>query len=50
MMYLDHYYFLMSLAGYEAIGFALIIAVRFSEFLFDYMAPAPVFVSPGSLL
>ncbi len=50
MMYPDHCYFLMSLAGYEAMGLALIMAVRFSEFLVDYMSPAPVFVSPGPLL
>jgi hypothetical protein len=50
MFYSDQYYFLMSLAGYEAMGFALIVAVRSSEFLFDYMSPAPVFASPGPLL
>jgi hypothetical protein len=56
MLYADQYYYLMSLAGYEAMGFALILAVRSSEFLFESMSPAPVlspapvFASPGPLL
>ena len=46
MMLPDHYYFLMSLLGYEAMGFALIFTVRFSQYLFDNMSPAPVTWDP----
>ena len=46
MMHPDHYYFLMSLLGSEAMGFALIFSVRLSQFLFDCTSPAPVTWGP----
>ncbi len=46
MMHPDHYYFLMSLLGYEAMGFALIFSVRLSQFLFDCTSPTPVTGDP----
>ena len=46
MLHPDHYYFLMSLLGYEAIGFGLIFTVRYTQFLFDCMSPAPVTWTP----
>jgi len=46
MMHPDHYYFLMSLLGFEAMGFALIFSVRLSQFLFDCTSPAPVTWDP----
>jgi len=39
MMHPDHYYLVMSFFGYE-LGVALVFAVRFTEFMFDYMSPA----------
>ncbi|BDV38598.1 hypothetical protein [Methylocystis bryophila] len=50
MMAPDQYYFLLSLIGYEAMGFALIFAVRLGELLFECISPEPLFVAPGPLL
>jgi len=38
MMHPDHYYFLMSLLRYGALGLGLIFAVRLIAFLFHYMS------------
>lgn len=50
MMAPDHYYLLLSLMGYEAMGLALIFAVRLGVLLFEYISPEPLFVASGPLL